>query len=370
MTCPDAGRWRAWLDGEAPSDATEHLSVCERCQATLADLQRGRAVAAEAIATLAPAAIPSPAVARARLTERLDRQGQPTATLLVGPWTAIGKTFRRWRLAAAGLAAGLVLGVVVLTPTGQTAAAQFLAQFRSQQFVAVPVDSQRDPFRDLEQVGTVRGSRGIPPETVATLADASRRVGFDLKQPDSSVIPAGLNRTPTIRVSPAHEERFTFDRAKARAYFDRTGHPEVNLPEKYGGASLVVAVPAAAMLEYGTNSSHALVIGQAGELSIGVDGSVTLEELRDFLLSLPNVPPATASQLRAIQDWRNTLPIPVPVDQFKWQDTTIAGGPGLLLTETSGVGTAAIWQRNGHVYGIVGTIKPDELQAIAASLLR
>ena len=118
------------------------------------------------------------------------------------------------------------------------------------------------------------------------------------------------------------------------------------------GATLVVGLPAAVFLQY-PRSTHevGLVVAEAGELAVGVEGNVTLDELREFLLGLPDLPPETVQQLRAIQDWRNTLPIPVPMDRIHWQQVTIAGGPGLLLADNSGLGSGAIWQRDGRVYG-------------------
>ena len=84
------------------------------------------------------------------------------------------------------------------------------------------------------------------------------------------------------------------------------------------------------------------MVGAARELEVGVEGNVSLAELREFLLTLPDLPPETVRQLRAIEDWRTTLPIPVPVDQIAWQPVTIAGGPGLLLADDSGIGSGAL----------------------------
>ena len=278
----------------------------------------------------------------------------------------------RWRLAASGLAAAAALTFVAATPQGQAAAAQFLSQFRSERFAVVTIDPgrARSPLADLEQLGSIQGNRrGRPTEEVGTVAEASQRVGFSVKQPAPAALPAGLSPSPRIMVSPASEFRFTFDQAKARSYFQRIGHPEVHLPDRFHGASLVVAMPAGVLLEYtGAGNGLTLVVGQAGELEVGVEGGVTLDELRELLLGLPGLPPETARQLRAIQDWRNTLPIPVPVDQFNWQQTTIAGGPGLLLADNSGIGSGALWQRDGRVYGVAGTARVAEIQRVADSL--
>ena len=101
----------------------------------------------------------------------------------------------------------------------------------------------------------------------------------------------GLDQPPTVQVMPANQVRFTFDKTKASAYFKSTGHPEVSLPDKFDGATLVVSIPSAAVLQYGTSSARdALIIGEAGELVVDVQGNVSLDELRDFLLGLPGLP--------------------------------------------------------------------------------
>lgn len=302
----------------------------------------------------------------------------------------LATTFRRWRVALGGLAAALALTFVVGTPEGRTATAEFLAQFRSQRFVAIPLDpsQERSGLAPLEHLGTVRDTRPSKSgEEVATVEEASRRVGFQVKQPEATTMPADLNRAPKVMVAPAHEVRFTFDRDKAREYYRSVGRPEVSLPDKFHGVSLVVQVPAAALLAYegrdelglpsgarrdlqktGSGKTPSLMVGQAGELKVGVDGNVSLEELREFLLGLPGLPPEAVQQLRAIQDWRTTLPIPVPADKVNWQQVNIGGGQGLLLADNTGAGGGAIWQRDGRIYGVFGAAKADEIRRVADGL--
>jgi hypothetical protein len=141
----------------------------------------------------------------------------------------------------------------------------------------------------------------------------------------------------------------------------------VNVPDKYDGATLVVSIPTAAVLEYrNTVSKDAVIVGQAGELVVDVEGGkVTLPEMRDFLLSLPGLPTGVVNQLKQIQNWNETLPIPVPVDQVHWQTTTIHGNEGLLLNDNSGAGSAAIWHAGGHLYGVAGSVKANDLKRVA-----
>ncbi len=137
----------------------------------------------------------------------------------------------------------------------------------------------------------------------------------------------------------------------------------------------MVNTPPAVLLEYRSDGApgdtpfgFGLVVGQAGNVTAGVEGDVTLSDLREFLLGLPGLSTETMQQLRAIEDWETTLPIPIPVEQINWERATIAGSPGLLLNDNTGLGSAAIWQRDGRIFGIAGAMKARELQRVAASL--
>ncbi len=292
-----------------------------------------------------------------------------------------------WRIAASAVAAAVALSILVsVTPEGRALAAGFLAQFRSQQVTAIEFTplSQTEIMRTLNalgNLGTVNmpgGQTGRPEAAIrnaseqaktATLAEASQAIGFKLETPDPALLPTGVDKTPRVQVMPSSQIRFTFDKAKASNYLKSTGH-EVTVPDKFDGATLVVSIPSAALLQYGNGSSkEALIVGQAGELVVDVEGKVKLDEMRDFLLSLPGLPPTVVNQLKQIKTWNQTLPIPVPVDQMNWQSTDFHGNnQGLLLNDNSGVGSAAIWYESGHMYGVAGSLRADKLKAIAESL--
>ena len=376
--CPDTGFWRAWLDEAGEAQATQHLQTCAACQAEVASLRRNASNTAAALDVLDAPDAPS-LIETAAARQRLRARRSPH------PWNMrlpVGEGVG-WRIAASGIAAAVVLSVgLAVSPDGRALASQFLAQFRSQQVTPIGItpQSQAEIQRTLSQLSNyglvrapsyVRTGRNDSQNTVGSVAEASQRVGFALKMPDPASLPAGLSPTPRIQVIPADEIRFTFDAARARAYFQATGHPEVSLPDRFDGTTLVVAMPATALLQYGQGGSRqALMIGQAGELQVGVDSprNVSLEELRDFLLGLPGIPADTAAQLRSITDWRTTLPIPIPTDKVNWQSTSFGGHPGLLLNDNSGVASAAVWQADGHLYGLAGSLKATDLQRVAASL--
>lgn len=287
--------------------------------------------------------------------------------------------FRRWRAVLTGFAAALVLTFAVGTPEGRTVLADFLTQFRSRRIAVVSFDADQpsQPLSELSPLGDlqVKSSNRSEPTGVKSIAEASQKVGFALKQPDRATLPDGLSEKPNILVAPAREVRFTFDQAKARRHFKERDKrekdkPAVNLPDQFDGATLVLSLPAAALLEYRRAGQPGLMIAQTSEITAGIDGKVSLDEMREFLLDLPGMSRDTVRQLRNIKDWRHTLPLLVPADKLDWEPTTIGGGDGWLFRDNSGLGSAAVWVRDGRISSVVGTAKPAEIERVANSLAR
>jgi hypothetical protein len=397
--CPDIGAWRAWLDHEVDlPEASRHLETCPACQRLVDDLREESLYAHQSLAGLAPLQLDVPTAADIALArERVEwkhaangrrRPSEPARQSRLEPIPVFFSRFSTpWRVAAGGLAAAVALTLVVaFTPEGNSAAAAFLAQFRSQQVQAIEItpQSQGDivkAINSLSNLGTLQttsvtgattaysaaGALAQQAHTVSA-SEATSAVGFPLLLPDAASLPKGIATTPTIKVSPASQVRFTFDTTKARAYYQKAGHPEVSLPDKFNGATLSVSLPPAALVAYGDGGKNEVVIAEAGELVVDVQGNVSLPEMRDFLLNLPGLPPAVVGQLRNIQSWNDTLPIPVPVDQVNWKKVKIKGNDGLLLDDNSGVASAAIWHADKHLYGVAGSVKATELTKVAESL--
>jgi len=375
MRCLEEGELRAWIDGAAADQAAvgAHVDGCAACQAVAEELRGNAELATAATGVLAPAR-PLQAAQVEAARERVVAAARWPATHS-GP-AARPRRALASRSAARGWLAAAVTGVLALvlvaTPAGRSAASGFLAQFRSQRFAVVTFDPSQagDLAATLRQLGVVHGDLvGVEPAPVATPAAASRLVGFPVALPDAAALPSGVDPRPRIVVSPARQLRFTLDAAKVGRYLQAHGRSGASVPAGLDGATLVANVPAAALLEYvAADGSPRLVVGQSRELTASVQGTVTLEALREFLLDLPGLPPQTVRQLRAIGDWRDTLPLPVPADRIDWRSTTIHGVQGLLLGERNGLGSAVIWQRDGRIYGVAGLLRQAPVLRVAESL--
>ncbi len=398
MPCPDLGALRASLDDPSgtPAPPHDHVPGCASCADTLAELQRNAELAAPAIALTAPADPPSPAAVEAALTrfeQRRARLAANAATITAPapaatvpdpiPLPGRGRVARlgaRARGVAAGLVAALVLAGLLVTPGGRAAAAGFLAQFRSQRFEVVSLDPGQssqvaDVVGGLVETGVFTGdalqrSGFDEPQVVAGLDEAARVAGFAVSAVDPAALPAGVERTPQrVLVTRARETRLSFDRDRALAYLRGHGRPDARLPERYDGTQLVVQVPAAVVQQFaGRDGVPALLVGKAGTVGLTTEGGASLEELREVVLGLPGLPAETVAQLRAIGDWRTTLPLPVPSDQVRSRPATVDGAEAVSFADQTGRLNALLWQRGGHIWGVAGVIGSDEALDVADSL--
>jgi hypothetical protein len=223
---------------------------------------------------------------------------------------------------------------------------------------------------ELNNLAVINGDPRRRPETVSSIAEASARAGFGVKAPSSSVLPSNLQNDPRASVVRGQQVRFSFDASKAADYFKSIGRTDLRLPDRINGTTLVIDVPSIVTLEYSANSANSLglMVAQAGELSASTEGTASLEEVREYLLGLPTLSDSTVKQLRAISDWRTTLPIPVPTDQIQWQQTNVGNAPGYLFVNKGVPGTALVWNESGKTFGVLGDLGEVDLKRVADSL--
>ncbi|MBX5457425.1 MAG: hypothetical protein IRZ31_11035 [Thermogemmatispora sp.] len=284
---------------------------------------------------------------------------------------------RSWMVIAAAVL--LVVLFVVGSSTGL--AATFLSFFSVQRFQPVPVSQQTIQatqlplLRDLGELQTTPTLLRL--ERNLTRAQAEQLAGFTLKLPTN--LPASFSgRQPAFDVLEGGQATFTFHAASARAYLTRIGHANLTIPSQLDGATFVIHVPRIVETHYVSSSGKVLVILQAPSPTIEATGKASLEDLRDFLLSLPGLPPSLVQQLRQIDLRSGTVPIPV-LTGMSSRTVTVQGQSGLLLTsdqlESSSqvtnlpVGEAVLWQAQGRVY-LLGESGHDqnELLSVANSL--
>ncbi len=252
------------------------------------------------------------------------------------------------------LSAAAVLAVVVVAVTPQTrvAVAATLDAFRGERLQAMSVDfgswsegSVYAGLRALDSLGEVDASGLSEPSMVLSVTKAEALAGITAPawpdQPDRIVAMA----PGVVRIVLASNDN--------------------GVPAALDGASLLVDVPGAIGAIYGPEDGPPLmVIGRSGTLRVRAEGA-PLERIRSFLLSREELPEDLRSQLADIDDWRSTIPVPVPIDGPGWKKTEVNGRPAIAFGDDSGLGAIVLRDDPDGVTVVGGRISATRALEVA-----
>lgn len=284
------------------------------------------------------------------------------------------------------VAAAAVAGALILTPVGSYAQ-DFITIFQPKQIAAVPVTSaELDSLPDLADYGTVSQPAHQKPQHVANAAAASAASGMTVLVPGS--LPSGIPTSVTYEVMPGQSGSFTFSAAKAQAAAAAKGKRLPPMPANVDGSSIQITTgPAVAAVYANPQTDQALknaqqkedpqaaaaqlgpmlIVGQTTAPVVKSTG-VSAAELENYLLEQPGISPDLANAIRAIGDPSSTLLIPIPVSKASSHQVQVQGVTGLAVADSTGLGGGIVWQKNGVVYGVAGTLTESQLIAVANSL--
>jgi hypothetical protein len=364
---PSDGTLRRALDEPVAVDAAKraHVVSCAKCA------ERLRRISTDAGAVQAmlhaPGAIPDVVAARARLARTEAKAPGHRPAMRVH--RRVGRTNRL--VAGAGIA--LAASAVLVVSGG---AQDFLSLFQPSRVAAVPVTaSDVRSLAGLASYGTVSGGSSITfePEPDAAAAEAAAGIAA----PVVGDLPAGTTAQPNYAVVSGVVVTFTFSKQLAEEAAARAGGTLPALPDGLDGSTLSVMIAPAAVVSYGIDpsdflrsdslpSGQAFVVVKTRTPTVTSTG-VTVQQLERYLLSVPGIPAGVASEIRALGDPTQTIPIPIPVDLASGTPVSINGASGVLIGDSTGLGSAVIWQHNGVVYAIAGTVTSNEVLGIARS---
>lgn len=340
-----------------------HLEGCERCR------ERAASIRADASAATTLLSAPMPgfdgAAALARF-ERMVAGGRPASTSLgrVQVW------LQRRRLqtkALGGLAAAAALvGAVALTPAGSLAQS-FITIFQPQQVAPLYVTTgELTSLPRLREYGTVQIPPSVGATKVADAAAASQATGMHVLVPGT--LPASVPSQATYDTMGSATGSFTFSKARAEQTAARLGKTLPTMPADVNGSTLRITSGAATVTTYGpTRGIPSLVIGQMVAPRVTSNGA-TVKQIEDYVLSLPGVSKQLADSIRALGDPTHTLPIPIPVDRAHAQQVTVDGVQGLAIGDSTGAGSAVVWEKGGIIYGVGGPLTENQVLDVANSL--
>lgn len=321
--------------------------------------------------------VPEPNVdterALARLRARVE--AERIAPVTRGAWEPRQIAANIW---LKGLAAAATVALVATLLTVSGVAETILTIFEPKQIVAVPItmnDLRGAPSFDA--YGTLTWTEQPRPYDVPDVRTAARESGMTVLIPSN--LPAGVG-APRYGVMPKTTATFTFSAEKTRqsaAALKRTPPP---MPANIDGSKLFITGGPAVVAIYddGTRPTETtgaspfsgmpkLIVAQGKPPVVQSDG-VTVEQLQSYLLSQPGISPQLAAQVRAIKDPSSTLPVPIPVDMATSKKVTVQGVEGIFVGDSTGLGSAVIWQKDGIVYGVAGTLTEQQVLAVANSL--
>ena len=278
-------------------------------------------------------------------------------------------------------AASIALALTLLTVSG--VAETILTIFEPKQVVAVPITSgDLMGTAGFARYGTLTWSTQPKPYDVPDLATAARESGLTVLTP--AQLPPGVTRaTARYGVMPRTTATFTFSADLARQSAASVGRTPPPMPANIDGSKLFITGGPAVVQFFddgtapttGTGVSPVsplsglpkLIVAQGKGPTVQSDG-VTVEQLQQYLLAQPGISPALAAQIRAIKDPSSTLPIPIPVDMGTSKNVTVQGVQGVFVGDSTGLGSAVIWSKDGMVFGVAGTLTESEILAVANSL--
>jgi hypothetical protein len=171
---------------------------------------------------------------------------------------------------------------------------------------------------------------------------------------------------------------FTFNAELARAAAGRAGRQLPPMPAGLDGSTLSVSIAPSVLVSYGLDlgaalhgvslpASGAFVVVATRTPTVSSTG-VTARQLEDYLLSVPGIPAGVAAEIRAIGDPARTIPVPIPVSLASSSAVTVNGAHGLLIGDSTGIGSVVLWQHNGVVDAVAGTLTSDQVLGVARSM--
>jgi hypothetical protein len=351
MRHPGEGVLRRLVDEPAgvTDDERAHVAGCPSCLSSLETVRAEAQLVGAALAT--PAAVDTDTA-----WARLSAAPPAPAARVTAP--------SRWRTTVRRPAVAALSAAVLFTGAGVAAANDWLPIFRTEQVAAVEFQTtDLVAVPDLTAYGDVEVTQAPEPETVPDAATAEERTGLDV--PEVGELPTGVTGTPSYDVLGQVGVTFTFDPAKAAQATDGELPPP---PAGLAGSSFrIEAGPGVAAVWTQASGAPSLVVARAQAPTVFSDG-VPFETARDYLLSLPGLPPALAEQLRTVSADGSTLPLPVPADLADSEPADVDGVPATVVTSNDGLFAGVVWVEDRVVTVVGGTVSADEALDVARDL--
>jgi hypothetical protein len=367
MRHPTDGTLRRLLDepaGVADADR-EHVANCPVCLSELAAAQQDAALTRAALDVEVAVDVDT---GWSRLSHTVATGGSRQQAVAAGH-RKTADAVARWRATLRKPVVAAFAVVVLLGGASAAAAADWLQVFRTEKIAPLTLN-QADlvALPDLSGYGTVEMTEKAHVRQVADAAAAQKATG--LSAPRVSELPHGVTGQPAFKVGDRVNAVFTFsaDKAAQTAAAARQTLPPPP-PGLDGSQIRLTAGPGLAAIWLQAHGVPALIVARA-VAPTAYSAGVPFQTAIDYLLSLPGLPEAVASQLRGFSGDGTTLPLPVNTTYLTSSTADVGGLPATVLTSRDGLLAGVVWVNNGVVTAVAGSLSSDEVLSVARGLGR
>jgi hypothetical protein len=285
------------------------------------------------------------------------------------------RVFGSWKTVIASAVAVIVVALIV-SPTAQAVAQDFLNLFRVKRFAAISVDPAR--LKELQSSNIdvqslISSTTEIvknpgKPQLVDSPATAAKVAGITVRVP--SQVPAGFSLSQ-VMVQGAGTVRFKADTSKLQTIVDAMGLTDVKVPAQLDGQTITVDKPAMVVMDY-QNVKDRVTFVQSHSPQIALPDGVDMAQLGEIALRIAGMSADDAHNFAKSIDWTSTLIVPVPANAASFTTVDVRGAKGLLIT-TNAVpvqpvpasvkeptrmmrpSSTLMWAEGDMVYAITGT---------------
>jgi hypothetical protein len=384
---------RTYLDRELPAAeqalTEQHLAGCPDCRVRLQAVSERAALVGARLSSLAPNPVEGPRSAAVVLSQVKQKQQKEKVPMFK---SLLGK-----RPLWAGVSAIVVLAVAFSFAPVQAWASEFLGLFRVQHVQVLPIDTTQlsslsndstlakqisQLFSDSVTVTRQPGDPVVEPDA----ATASQAAGFNVR-----LLGAGQG-TPRLTVTGGTAFELVINRQRAQALLNEAGRSDLQLPASVDGAKVSINIPAGATAAYGdctpvTSSSknpvgalrHGVsmpnadctMLAEVPSPTVDTPPDLNIAQLAEIGLQFTGMTAAQAHQFSQSVDWTSTLVIPFPRNAGTYEQVSVDGVNGTLISRLEGGADAhysLIWVKNGIIYGLAGTGTAQQATTLANSM--
>jgi hypothetical protein len=371
MRCLGSGILQAYIDGELDikvrKDVEGHLLSCEKCKYTLDELKGNDDFAFEKITYYK------------QYNEETDIQpGKHFNTLKQGnkmyesPKGVYNIMLKYKKVIAVACAVILVAACTTIQPV-RAAISDALNIFRADNIQGIQINAN-ELAQMRNNLSTGQGDLSLDGiGKIKMNGGQSKAASYEevKKACDFPVLAAELpGSKPNIEIIEPWSIEFTLKAKNVNSILKSLRATKL-LPETVDGKTFAASFAAQAVIHYNDNGKNYSLI-QTKAPKIEVPEGVDVDELFNTLINLPIFPETLKSKLKSINDWKNTLYIPV-IEPM--QETIINGVKAYVGTvgsteeaKSTGLRSGLVWMNNGAIYTVTSNTGRDDIMNFAENL--